>query len=383
MLNHTPAEITERQALRINPSKTCQPIGAMYAALGIHGCLPHSHGSQGCCAYHRSHLTRHFREPVMAATSSFTEGASVFGGMANLTQAIHNIFAVYNPDVIAINTTCLSETIGDDLQTVIRKAEENGSIPAGKHVFYANTPSYIGSHVTGFANMVKAMADKFAERSDRHRRQVNVVPGYVEPADMRELKRYLRILGVPCVMFPDVSDVLDTPKTGKFTMFPPGGVTVDALRTTGDSVATLALGSFASTDAALALEKKCQVPQRVLDLPIGIAATDRFIQSVRDIFSIEVPSAITDERGRLVDAVADMHQYLYGKRVALFGDPDQVIALGEFLTHLGMKVVHAVTGTPGYRFERRMAEVIGHTDVAGGGTAHIRAGGDLSCCTSG
>jgi nitrogenase molybdenum-iron protein beta chain len=44
MLNGTTAELVERKALRINPAKTCQPIGAMYAALGIHGCMPHSHG---------------------------------------------------------------------------------------------------------------------------------------------------------------------------------------------------------------------------------------------------------------------------------------------------------------------------------------------------
>ena len=84
MLNGTTAEIKERTALRINPAKTCQPIGAMYAALGIHGCMPHSHGSQGCCSYHRSHLTRHYKEPVMATTSSFTEGSAVFGGMATV-----------------------------------------------------------------------------------------------------------------------------------------------------------------------------------------------------------------------------------------------------------------------------------------------------------
>jgi nitrogenase molybdenum-iron protein beta chain len=96
LLRHTPKEINERSALTINPAKTCQPIGAMYAALGIHGCLPHSHGSQGCCAYHRSALTRHYKEPVSAATSSFTEGASVFGGRPTCS-AIDNIFTVYKP----------------------------------------------------------------------------------------------------------------------------------------------------------------------------------------------------------------------------------------------------------------------------------------------
>ena len=132
LLKHTPKEVVERNALTINPAKTCMPIGAMYAALGIHSCLPHSHGSQGCCAYHRSMLTRHFREPVMAATSSFTEGSSVFGGQSNLLAAIENIFTIYNPEVIAVHTTCLSETIGDDINQIITKAKDDGKIPAGQ-----------------------------------------------------------------------------------------------------------------------------------------------------------------------------------------------------------------------------------------------------------
>ena len=101
----------------------------MYAALGVHGCLPHSHGSQGCCAYHRSTLTRHYKEPISAGTSSFTEGASVFGGQANLLQAINNIFTVYEPEVIAVHTTCLSETIGDDLPQIVDKATKDGKNP--------------------------------------------------------------------------------------------------------------------------------------------------------------------------------------------------------------------------------------------------------------
>ena len=79
LLRHTTPEIKERSALTVNPAKTCQPIGAMYAALGVRGCMPHSHGSQGCCAYHRSTLTRHYKEPIVAGTSSFREGSSVFG----------------------------------------------------------------------------------------------------------------------------------------------------------------------------------------------------------------------------------------------------------------------------------------------------------------
>ena len=163
----------------------------MYAALGIHRCLPHSHGSQGCCSYHRSTLTRHYKEPVMAATSSFTEGVV---GLRRPGQpaAGHRRTSspIYDPDVIAVHTTCLSETIGDDIPQIIAKAQDEGKIPAGKYVIHANTPSYVGSHVTGFANMAKAMVDYFAEPAEpRSASRSTSSPAGSSRRDMREIKR--------------------------------------------------------------------------------------------------------------------------------------------------------------------------------------------------
>ncbi len=361
MLEATPKEIVDRQALRINPAKTCQPIGAMYAALGIHGCLPHSHGSQGCCAYHRSHLTRHYKEPIMAATSSFTEGSAVFGGGANLRQAFTTMYKLYNPDVIAINTTCLSETIGDDIPTLIRESRESGIIPEDKVVIHANTPSYVGTHITGWSNMTKAMVSYLSTKTDTAKNQINLIPGYVEPSDTRHLKQMLKTLGVEAVVFPDTSEVVDTPQTGEFHMYPKGGTTVEALRTTGDSRATLALGPEASKAAAVELEKKCQVPYQLLDLPIGIAATDRFVQAVMEVTGVEPPESLVDERGRLVDVMTDWQQYLYGKRVALSGDPDQLVPVTEFLVSCGARPVYVITGTPSRYFETRCQEILQET----------------------
>lgn len=354
LLRHTPQEVAEREALTINPAKTCQPIGAMYAALGIHGCLPHSHGSQGCCAYHRSTLTRHYKEPVMAATSSFTEGTAVFGGQSNLVQAIHNIFAIYDPEVIAIHTTCLSETIGDDIPQIIRAARDDGKIPNGKYVIHCNTPSYVGSHVTGFANMTKGMVDYFAESTGETNGHVNIIPGWVEPSDMREIKRLAAEMGVKAIVFPDTSGVLDAPQTGSHVFYPRGGATIPELKSTGNGMATLALGDTASRPAAELLDTKCFVPCQTLDLPIGLQATDRFIQALRETAHVEVPPSIEEERGQLVDMILDMHQYLYGKKVALWGDPDQLVALTEFLLTVDMLPVHVVTGTPGKQFEDRI-----------------------------
>ena len=373
LLRHTPKEIKDRSALTINPAKTCQPIGAMYAALGIHGCLPHSHGSQGCCAYHRSALTRHYKEPVSAATSSFTEGASVFGGSANLITAIENIFTVYEPDVIAVHTTCLSETIGDDLPQMTDKAKKSGKVPEGKHVIYANTPSYVGSHVTGFSNMVKGMAKGFAVNSGRKNGRVNIIPGWVEPSDMEEVRRMATLMGLDIILFPDTSGVLNGALTGEYKMFPDGGTPVADLVAAGDAIGTLALGEWCSADAARWLDTQCKVPCSVLDMPLGLKATDRFIDTLRMVAGVSVPDTIAFERGQLVDLISDMHQYFYGKKVALVGDPDQVIALTEFLVSIDMKPMHIITGTSGSKFEKRIDEI-----TAGAGyKANVKAGGDM------
>jgi nitrogenase molybdenum-iron protein beta chain len=358
LLRHTPKEIKDRKALTVNPAKTCQPVGAMYAALGIHGCLPHSHGSQGCCSYHRSALTKHYKEPVMAATSSFTEGSSVFGGQANLLTAINNIFTIYEPDVIAVHSTCLSETIGDDLKQIIEKAKEDGKVPLGKHVIHCNTPSYVGSHVTGYANMVKGMVDYFSESTEKKADRINIISGWVEPSDMREIKRIASMMGANYIMFPDTSDVVDAPQTGKYTMYPKGGTSISDMIATGNSKASLSLGEWATKDASVRLENKCKVPFEITDIPIGIRASDRFVSQISKLAEVTIPESITVERGRLVDIITDMHQYLHGKRVALWGDPDHLLPLVEFLLDLDMKPVYIVSGTPGKRMAKRLEEML-------------------------
>lgn len=370
MLDLTPKKITSRKGLRINPAKTCQPIGAMYAALGIYKCLPHSHGSQGCCSYHRMQLTRHFKDPVMASTSSFTEGASVFGGGANLKTAIKNVFTIYNPDIMAVHTTCLSETIGDDLGTIIAQAD----VPEGKRVIHASTPSYVGSHITGFSNMVKGMVQYLAENSGLANGKINVIPGFVSPAEMREIKRILTLMGIEYIMFPDTSGVVDAPMTGEHDMYPEGGTRVEDIIDAGNSDLTVALGSFASEDGAVELEKKCKVPFKTLEIPIGIEATDRLISALAKAVHREVPGVLEEERGQLVDIMLDSHSYFYGKKVAISGDPDMVTGLTEFVMSLGMIPQYVLTGTPGKAFEKRINRMLEGAGMEG---CVVKSSGDL------
>lgn len=370
MLDYTKKEIFDRSALRVNPAKTCQPVGAMYAALGVHGCMPHSHGSQGCCAFHRMFLTRHFKDPAMASSSSFTEGASVFGGGTNLKTAAKNIFDIYNPKIIAVHTTCLSETIGDDLNALIQGID----IPEDKYMVHTNTPSYKGSHITGFSNMVASFIQYLSVKSGKKNGKTAILPGFVNPGDMREMKRIAELMGVPYTMLPDTSGVMDSPMTGKFELYPKGGTTVEEIITLGDSVSTIAFGKVTSEAPAEALSKKCGVPYRLLPLPIGIGRTDEYIMALQSITKIEVPYALEEERGQLVDILIDIHPYTYNKKVAIFGDPDTVLSIAEYALEMGMIPKYLVTGTPGDSFEDAAEELFLKFGVQG---CRAKANGDL------
>jgi nitrogenase molybdenum-iron protein beta chain len=370
MLDLTPKEIKARSALRINPCKTCQPVGAMYAALGVHKCMPHSHGSQGCASFHRMYLSRHFKEPAIASSSSFTEGASVFGGGSNVKTAVKNVFDIYDPDIIAIHTTCLSETIGDDLNSYIQDMD----IPEGKIVVHTNTPSYAGSHINGFFNMMCGFINYLAKKTGTPNGKTAIFPGFVNPGDMRELSRLAKLMQVPFTMFPDTSGVMDAPMTGRFDMYPSGGTTIPEIIGLGDCEQVLALGAITGIEPAELLKKKFKVPYTLLPLPIGVEATDRFIMELSKISKAEVPYELEEQRGQLIDILLDSNQYTFEKTVAIYGDPDIVTGLTALCLEMGMVPKYVITGTPKEDFTKEVNALLERYGIS---DAVVKANADL------
>ncbi|MEY2669234.1 MAG: hypothetical protein RJA59_1872, partial [Pseudomonadota bacterium] len=184
-----------RQALVINPAHGCQPLGAELCAHGFEGTLPFTHGSQGCASYYRSTLNRHFREPAPAVSDAMTEDGAVFGGQNNLHEGLENAIALYHPKMVAVFTSCMPEVIGDDLSAFIKNARQKGFVPKDLPVPFANTPSFNGSHVTGYDAMLLSILQTLTEGKKIEGRctgKLNVIPGFdANTANYREYKRIL------------------------------------------------------------------------------------------------------------------------------------------------------------------------------------------------
>ena len=367
-----------RTSLVVNPAKACQPLGAVLAALGFAGTMPLVHGSQGCAAYFRSHFARHYKEPVPAVSSSMTEDAAVFGGLNNLVEALLNARTLYQPEMIAVSTTCMAEVIGDDLATFISIARQKEAVSADYPVPFAHTPSFVGSHLNGYDAMLKGIlsylvAEKGTNGTPNGR--VNIVPGFLpSTGDVRELHRLLGLLGVPYTILGDHSDTLDSPATGDYELYPGGTPLADAADA-ANAVGTVLLQPESTKKTAELVTADWGGRAVTTGLPVGIRATDRFVAAVADVAGVEVPAAVTADRGRLLDAMADSYQYLHGKRVALAGDPDLVVGLLEFLLELGVEPVHVVSTNAGDAFTQRAEEVLAASPF--GRSATVWAGKDL------
>jgi nitrogenase molybdenum-iron protein beta chain len=365
----------------INPAKACQPLGAVFAAQGFEGTMPYVHGSQGCVAYFRSHLARHFKEAVPCVSDSMTEDAAVFGGLANLVEGLNNSYTLYKPKMIAISTTCMAEVIGDDLSAFIATAKEKESVPADFAVPFAHTPSFVGSHTTGYDNMMKGIFNYFWDREKgevkrtKSNGKINIIPGFdgYAVANNRELKRYLDLMGVNYVFQSDVSDIYDTPSDGTYRMYD-GGTKLEDARDAINGEATIALQQYCSEKTLEYIGSKGQ-PTHSFHYPMGVGGTDALLMKISEISGKAIPEAIEKERGRLVDAMADSQAYLHGKKVAVFGDPDFVYGMAAFLMEMGAEPTHCLATNGGKEWEARMKELLATSPFGAG--CQVWAGKDL------
>jgi len=332
------------------------------------------HGSQGCAAYFRSHLARHFKEPVPAVSSSMTEDAAVFGGLNNLVEALLNAHTLYRPEMIAISTTCMAEVIGDDLHNFVGIARQKESVPPDFPVAYAHTPSFVGSHLTGYDAMLKAILGYLVARAAEDgvtpapNGRVTVVPGFLpSTGDLREQHRLLGLLGVEYTILGDHSDTLDSPATGDYVMYPGGTPLADVADAAG-ALGTVLLQEESTRKTADLVGQEWGGEAVTTGLPVGIRATDRFVGEVARLAGIAVTPAVTADRGRLLDAMSDSYQYLHGKRVAVAGDPDLVVGLLEFLLELGMEPVHVLSTNGGDAFRERAEAVLAGSPYGSGAT---------------
>jgi nitrogenase molybdenum-iron protein NifN len=335
-----------------NACKLCAPLGASLVFRGIENCVPLIHGSQGCSTYIRRYIISHFKEPIDIASSNFSEQSAIFGGGDNLKTALDNLTRQYCPEAIGIATTCLSETIGDDVDLYLREYSKSKSTETGPVMIHASTPSYRGTHMEGFHEAVRATVVVLAQGGPLNK-NLNILPGFLSAEDLRYLKEILGDFGIEYTLLPDYSETLDGESWSEYQKLSAGGTTVQSIRDMGRAQATIQLGRslISRKSAAAYLEERFHVPAITLGLPVGIRQSDPFYKALNELTGIDTPEKYKKERGRLIDAYIDGHKYVFGKRAVIYGEADFVAAIASFLDEIGIVPALCATGDATGKFK--------------------------------
>ena len=346
--------LESKKACTVNPLKMSQPLGASYAFMGLDNCMPVMHGSQGCTSFGLVLLVRHFKEAIPLQTTAMNEVTTIMGGYENIEAALLNIRKRAAPAIIAICSTGLTETKGDDVDGYLATALQRKPELQDTALVYVSTPDYVGAFEDGWRHAVtgiikSVVAPVTGEQAfigqERVAKQVNLLPGsHLTPGDLDELKEIIQAFGLSVITLPDVSGSLDGHIPGDWRGTTLGGTTLDEIRSLATSVATLAIGEQ-MRDAATALEALTGTPYHLFDRLTGLECNDRLLMLLSELSGQPVPAKYRRQRSQLLDAMLDGHFYLGGVKVAIGAEPDLMFAAGSLLNEMGAQLKCCVTTT--------------------------------------
>jgi nitrogenase molybdenum-iron protein NifN len=291
------------------------------------------------------------------ASSNFHEESAIFGGHGNFQQGMLNVIRQYQPQLIGAATTCLAETIGEDMPRLLHDLREKYGDRVSTPIVTVSTASYRGTHMDGFHAAVKALVDQLGQPGETTG-AVNLFPGMISAADLRLLKEILTDFGLNYTLLPDYSETMDGETWLQYEKLQSGGTPLKAIAATGSAKASIEFGRTlaAGQSAGVSLFKKFNVPRHLLGLPIGIRESDAFFQLLSQLTGNAMPVKYRRERGRLVDSLIDGHKYVFEKRAIVYGEEDLVVGLASFLCEIGVTPVLCATGGHSGHFEKALRE---------------------------
>ncbi|MFB2939293.1 nitrogenase iron-molybdenum cofactor biosynthesis protein NifN [Aerosakkonemataceae cyanobacterium BLCC-F154] len=338
--------LNPKKSVAINPLKQSQPLGATLAFLGLKGMMPLLHGSQGCTAFAKVMLVRHFREAIPLSTTAMTEVTTILGGEDNVETAILTLLEKAKPEIIGLCTTGLTETRGDDMEGILKDIRERRESIKNLPLVLVSTPDFKGGLQDGFAAAVEGIVGQIPEQGERQKDRVTIlVSSAFTPGDVQEIKEIVTAFGLKAIAIPDLSQSLDGHLSeGDFSAVTTGGTSVADLKSVGASAFTLAFGE-SMRGAAEILQQRFGTEYQVFPRLMGLKVVDDFLVKLSQLSGQPVPEKYRRQRRQLQDAMLDTHFFFGRKKVSLALEPDLLYSLSCFLQEMGAEIQAAVTTT--------------------------------------
>ena len=142
---------------------------------------------------------------------------------------------------------------------------------------YAHTPSFVGSHVTGWDNMFEGICRNMTLNHMEGKvvganGKLNIVPGFeTYLGNYRVIRRMLGEMGVDYSLLCDPTEILDTPTDGEYRMYA-GGTPQAEVKDAPNAISTILLQPLQLEKTRKFVEGTWNHEVPKLNIPMGVEA---------------------------------------------------------------------------------------------------------------
>ncbi len=316
----------------------CQQINSMAALMSMEEAVFVVHAPLGCigCTSLASDLYRVGQahrgvekiKNVRIIVTNLDEKDIIHGGEAKLGEAILLAEDRYKPQLIFVFTSCASGIIGDDIDAVsTRLQDEVKAVIVPIHCEGFKSKICASGFDAAFIAIAKHLLKGL--QIPREKGLVNLfAPTTVSYKDQLEIERMLSILGLKTNYIPFYSSLAK-------------------IRKIPAAEASTAICKVFADEFMQQLQQEYGIPFAHTVMPIGIRNTDKWFRGIAQLVGKEKEAEehIAHEHQRIQPLIKAIRQRLQGKRVFICGGTGRSFAAAALIDDFGMRLVGLETPT--------------------------------------
>lgn len=309
--------------------RACTFCGSRVVLYPIADAVHLVHGPIGCAVYTwdiRGALSSGPELHRLSFSTDLQEKDVIFGGEKKLSAALDELIDKYNPKAAFVYATCIAGIIGDDIEAVCKRMEEEKNIP----VLPVMSEGFKGSKREGYLAACKAMFKLVGtgDTSEVEPKSINILGDFNLAGEIWIIREYYEKMGVQVV--------------ANIT----GDGRIDDIRRAHGAALNVVQCSGATLDLAKMMNEKFGTPYIRVSY-LGIEDMAESLYSVAEFFQDKDPEIVSrtqevvrGELGKLMPQLQQFRNDLEGKKVAIYvGGAFKAFSLIKAFRHLGMKVV--------------------------------------------
>jgi nitrogenase molybdenum-iron protein alpha chain len=257
-------------------------------------------------------------------SSALDEINVINGGDEKLARALVEADKLYHPKVIIVVSGCLPGVIGDDIDAVSAKVQDEVSAKIlsvhceGFKSRFMATAYDVVYHALG-----RGLMPEPSEVKTKDQKRINVMNvGSMGLGDEKELGRLIGEIGLEANFFP----VFAHP---------------ESLRKAASASLSVSICPTHDDYFLSHLEEKYSIPYIIRHMPIGIKNTSRWLEGVGEAMGLasEAKKVARAEEKELGEALKGYKEFFKGKRAFLSAGEYRSLATASLLKELGFQIV--------------------------------------------